>query len=125
MIDFNSNSVFKLKPIDSAEGHSVVKDLLIEGERVTAAFKGSRDSVIFTTLRIIAVNVQGLTGKKIDFSSLPYSRIQAFSIETAGGFDRDSELELWFSGLGKVKLEFAGQIDIKALGQFISHKVFE
>jgi hypothetical protein len=97
---------------------------LIDGEQIVAAFKGSRDSIIFTSIRIIAVNVQGMTGKKIDYSSLPYSRIQAFSIETAGSFDRDAELELWFSGLGKVKLEFAGQIDIKTLGNFISTKVF-
>lgn len=97
---------------------------MIDGEQIVAAFKGSRDSIIFTSIRIIAVNVQGMTGKKIDYSSLPYSRIQAFSIETAGSFDRDAELELWFSGLGKVKLEFAGQIDIKTLGNFISTKVF-
>jgi hypothetical protein len=124
MIDFNSNSIFKLKPIDNNEGRSSVNELLIDGEQIVAAFKGSRDSVIFTSIRIIAVNVQGMTGKKIDYSSLPYSRIQAFSIETAGSFDRDAELELWFSGLGKVKLEFAGQIDIKTLGNFISTKVF-
>jgi hypothetical protein len=124
MIDFNSNSIFKLKPIDNNEGRSSVNELLIDGEQIVAAFKGSRDSVVFTSIRIIAVNVQGMTGKKIDYSSLPYSRIQAFSIETAGSFDRDAELELWFSGLGKVKLEFAGQIDIKTLGNFISTKVF-
>jgi len=124
MIDFNSNSIFKLKPIDNNEGRSSVNELLIDGEQIVAAFKGSRDSVIFTSIRIIAVNVQGMTGKKIDYSSLPYSRIQAFSIETAGSFDRDAELELWFSGLDKVKLEFAGQIDIKTLGNFISTKVF-
>jgi len=124
MIDFNSNSILKLKPIDNNEGRSSVNELLIDGEQIVAAFKGSRDSVIFTSIRIIAVNVQGMTGKKIDYSSLPYSRIQAFSIETAGSFDRDAELELWFSGLGKVKLEFAGQIDIKTLGNFISTKVF-
>jgi hypothetical protein len=50
--------------------------------------------------------VQGLTGSKVDISSLPYGKIQAFSIETAGTFDRDSELEMYFSGLGKVRLEF-------------------
>ena len=36
--------------------------------------------------------------------SLPYSKIQAWTIETAGRFDLDAELELWFSGLGKVRL---------------------
>jgi hypothetical protein len=66
-----------------------------------------RDYVAFTSKRIVAVNVQGMTGK--DFTSLPYSKIQAFSIESAGTFDLDAELELWFSGLGKVKFEFKGK----------------
>jgi len=79
-----------------------------------------RDFVVFTDKRLIAVNVQGMTGKKRDFTSLPYSKIQAFSIETAGTFDLDSELDLWFSGLGKVRLEFKGQVDIRHLGQMIA-----
>ena len=29
-----------------------------------------------------------------DYSSLPYSKIQAWSVETAGRFDRDCELEM-------------------------------
>ena len=83
------------------------------------SFKGARDSVVFTNKRLIAINVQGLTGKKRDYSSLPYSKIQAWSVETAGRFDLDAELELWFSGLGKVRLDFKGQVDIRAIGQLI------
>jgi hypothetical protein len=60
--------------------------------------------------------VPGMTGKKRDFTSLPYSKIQVSSIETAGTFDLDSELDLWFSGLGRVRLEFKGQVDIRHLG---------
>jgi hypothetical protein len=51
---------------------------------------------------------------------LPYSKIQAFSIETAGSFDLDAELDLWFSGLGKVRLEFKGTSDIRQLGHMIA-----
>jgi hypothetical protein len=90
---------------------------------VIASFKTIRDFVVFTDKRLIAVNVQGMTGKKRDFSSLPYSKIQAFSVETAGHFDLDSELELWFSGLGKVKLDFKGQANIVQLGQMIASYV--
>jgi hypothetical protein len=79
-----------------------------------------RDFVVFTDKRLIAVNVQGMTGKKRDFTSLPYSKIQAFSIETAGTFDLDAELDLWFSGLGKVRLEFKGNSDIRQLGHMIA-----
>ena len=82
-----------------------------------------RDYVVFTNKRIIAVNVQGVTGKKKDFSSLPYSKIQAFSVETAGTLDLDSELELWFSGLGRVKFEFSGSSDIVKIGHLIGNSI--
>jgi len=87
------------------------------------AFKGMRDPVVFTDKRLISINVQGMTGKKCDYTSLPLSKIQAWSVETAGRFDLDSELELWFSGLGKVRLEFKGNVDIRHIGQLIGHHV--
>ena len=51
---------------------------------------------------------------------MPYSKIQVFSIETAGILDLDSELEVYFSGLGLVKFEFSGNSDIVAIGRQIS-----
>lgn len=59
----------------------------------------------------------------IDFTSLPYSKVQVFSIETAGVLDMDSELELWFSGLGMVKFDFTGASDIIKIGQMISNAI--
>jgi len=108
MIDFANGSVFKLKQCDPKEIWDAVSPLLIPEEQGVATFKAVRDFVVFTNKRLIAVNVQGMTGKKRDFTSLPYSKVQAFSVETAGTFDLDAELDLWFSGLGKVRLEFKG-----------------
>ena len=119
MIDFKNASFIKLKEADNAEGFAMVGELLIENENIMASFKGMRDMVIFTNKRIIAVNVQGITGKKRDYSSLPYSKIQAFSVESAGTFDLDAELELWFSGLGKVRFEFNSKFDVKAFNRFL------
>lgn len=123
MIDFSRPSVFKLNSCDPATIYPQVAPLLIPDEHLVAAFKTTRDFVTFTNKRLIAANVQGVTGKKVDFTSLPYSKIQAFSIETAGNFDRDSELDLWFSGLGKVRLEFKADSDIRQLGQLIASYV--
>ncbi|MGO2051573.1 PH domain-containing protein [Arthrobacter sp. MYb211] len=120
MIDFNNSSVFKLGPWNLAEVAPEITPMLVPAEELLAAFKGARDYVVFTNKRLIAVNVQGLTGKKRDYTSLPYARIQAFSVETAGTFDLDAELELWFSGLGKVSLDFKGKVDIRALSQVIA-----
>ena len=123
MIDFNSSSTFKLKEADKDGMAEKVRPLLVAGEEVIVSLKASRDYVVFTDKRIITVNVQGLTGKKQDFTSLPYSKVQAYSIETAGTFDRDAELELWFSGLGKVRLEFSGQYDVQGLSRMIGSRV--
>jgi hypothetical protein len=119
VIDFKNASFMKLKETDNSEGNGMVGDLLIDGETIMSSFKTVRDMVVFTNKRIIAVNVQGLTGKKKDFSSLPYSKIQAFSVESAGTFDLDAELELWFSGLGKVRFEFSSKFDVKAFNRFL------
>ncbi|SCG44561.1 PH domain-containing protein [Micromonospora inositola] len=97
--------------------------LLIPGEEMLSCFEAMRDFVVFTNKRLIAVDVQGISGKKRDFTSLPYSKIQAFSVETAGSFDLDAELDLWFSGLGKVRLEFKSSCDIRAVGQLVATHV--
>lgn len=120
MMDFTNGSFVKLSPVDPAEVGDGVASLLVPGEQLLQAYKAMRDYVVFTDKRLIAVNVQGMTGKKKDFTSLPYSKIQAFSVETAGTFDLDAELDLWFSGLGKVRLEFKGKADIRQLGQLIA-----
>lgn len=119
MIDFQNKSIIKLSKIDPNTVAGNVAPLLIPGENIIAAYKAMRDYVVFTDKRLISVNVQGVTGKKKDFSSLPYSKIQVFSVETAGTLDLDSELEMYFSGLGRVKFEFSGANDIVKIGQLI------
>ncbi len=120
MIDFNNGSFVKLKQTDTEKGYNVVHPLLIGGEQVLSAYKGIRDYVVFTNMRVISINVQGVTGKKKDFTSMPYSKISVFSIETSGVADIDSELEMWFSGLGKVHFDFTGRSDIIRIGQIIA-----
>jgi len=123
MIDFKNATFLKLKPVDNSQFSDTLSPMLVSGEQIISTYKTVRDGVVFTTKRIFVINVQGLTGKKIDFSSLPYSKIQAFSVETAGTFDLDSELELWFSGLGKVRLEFVNRANISEICRMISERV--
>ena len=123
MIDFKNASFVKLKPVSDSDFASMITPMFAPGEQIIQTFRGIRDGVVFTNKRIITINVQGLTGKKKDFTSLPYSKIQAFSVETAGSFDLDSELELWFSGMGRIKLEFIGATDVAYLCKLISEKV--
>ncbi|ALP90446.1 MULTISPECIES: PH domain-containing protein [Clostridium] len=123
MIDFKNSDFLKLKKISNEEVINQITPLLISGECLISSYKTIRDFVVFTNKRVIAVNVQGITGSKKDFTSLPYSKVQAYSIETAGTFDLDSELEMYFSALGKVKFEFKGTSDIVKIGQIISEYV--
>ncbi len=118
MIDFNNKGFFKLKQND--EYAERVKDLLLDGETVIDAYKSMRDGVVFTTKRIISVNVQGLTGSKKDFTSLPYKNIVAWSVETSGTFDLDSELEIYYSAIGKVKFEFTGKTSMVEISRYIA-----
>lgn len=119
MIDFKNGVLYKLKR-DASCREKDISALLIPGEKVISSYTAVRDYVVFTDKRVISVNVQGLTGKKKDYTSLPYSKIVAFSIETAGALDLDSELELYFSAIGRVKFEFLGDSDIVQIGQVIS-----
>lgn len=123
VIDFNNASFAKLKPVDNSAFEATIRPMFVDGEQILGTFKGMRDGVVFTNKRIVAINVQGLTGKKQDFTSLPYSKVQAFSVETAGVFDLDSELDLWFSGLGRVRFEFTTRADVSGICRLISQYI--
>ena len=113
MIDFKNGSFVKLHKVSNDSIGENAKKLLLDGENVISVYQSIRDYVIFTDKRFISVNVQGLTGKKQDLTSMPYNKISVFSVETAGTLDFDSELELYFSGVGKVRFEFTGSADIE------------
>ena len=120
MIDFNNNSVFKLNKVEASKFESELRDLLIDEENIIGCYQDVRDHVFFTDKRVIAVNVQGITGKKKDFTTLPYSKISAYSVETVGTFDLESELDLYYSGVGRVRFEFKGSSDILEIGRVIA-----
>jgi hypothetical protein len=102
-----------------------VTNLLIEGEQAVAAYKTFRDSAVFTTKRLIVRDAQGLTGKKIEIYSLPYSSINMWSSENAGGMlDRDGELELW-TRAGHIKVKLHKTIDVRRLDHLISWAVLK
>ena len=123
MIDFKNGSFIKMRKTGRFNNEAPVAPLFVPGEQFIGEYQAMRDYVIFTNKRIIAVNVQGVTGKKKDFTTLPYSKIQLFSIETSGVLDFDSELELYYSGIGLVTFEFTGASDIVTIGRIISEYI--
>lgn len=120
MIDFKNAEYLKLKPVNDSTYAAMLTPMFVPGEEIIGTYQSIRDGVVFTNKRIVVINIQGITGKKKDFTSLPYSKIQSYSVETAGVFDLDSELELWFSGLGKIKLEFVARANVAEICKMIS-----
>lgn len=127
MINFNKNSAWNLTPINPADVREEVNGLLIPGEQIVSAFKTVRDQLIFTNERIISVDVQGLTGKRKSFTSMPYSKVQFFTIQTPGFMELipDSELVLTFSNGFIATFEFKGNVDIGMIGRSISEFVLK
>ena len=125
MVDFKNKALIKLGHIPNERGKEIVKDIIIKNEEIIASFESMRDKLIFTDKRIISVNVQGLTGKKIDYTSIPYSKIQAYSVETAGMMDMDAEIDITISGLGTVRFELTGTTDIKEICRKKTEKILD
>jgi hypothetical protein len=117
------SNTFNLKQIDLSKVRREVLDFLVGGEDMVQAFETIRDQVIFTTKRIIVVNVQGITGKKRSYISYPYSKVQYFGVESAGLLDIDSELILAFNDGSKLSFDFRSNVDIikisKCIAQFV------
>lgn len=125
MIDFENKEYLKLKETDNDEYKDLIGNILTSSERIIHTYKSVRDGLVFTNKRVMAINIQGLTGKKKAITILPYDRIQAFSIETAGVIDLDSELYLWFSGMGQIKFEFTSRTDVAAICRCISECIMD
>ena len=124
-INFNQNSAWNLKPIRVESVRSEVEGLLINDEEVMMAFQTVRDQLLFTNKRIISIDIQGITGKRKSYSSMPYSKVQFFSIQTTGFLELipDSELDIMFSNGFTAKFEFKGGVDIGRIGRMISEFV--
>ena len=124
-INFNQNSAWNLKPISVDSVREEVNGLLIGGEQIEMAFQTVRDQLVFTNKRIISIDVQGLTGKRKAYSTMPYSKIQFFSVQTPGLIELipDSELFITFSNGFTATFEFKGNADIGKIGRMISEYV--
>jgi hypothetical protein len=82
------------------------------------AYRVLRDEFIFTDKRLILIDKQGITGKKVEYHSIPYKSITHFSVETAGHFDMDSEMKIWISSTEEpIEKEFKKGTNLVAIQQ--------
>ena len=98
-----------------------IEEILAPGEVAVASYRTLRDSATFTDKRIIIRDVQGLTGKKVELYSIPYSSINMWSTETAGLlFDLSAEVELW-TKMGQIKIILQKCVDVREFDRLIAH----
>ena len=101
------------------------RPILVPGEQVVAAFKTVRDVVFLTNFRFALVDVQGLTGRKVEVVTIPYRSITRFSVETAGTFEMDADLKIWVTGdPNPIEVKISRRANAAAIQQILAHGVF-
>ena len=96
---------------------------LVEGEEVLVCFKTVRDWIVFSSWRIIYVDVQGLTGKKKEYLTIPYRSVNAYAIESAGTFDLDAEVKVYLSGHPPLEFKIGKDSDVSGLQILMAEKL--
>ena len=99
--------------------------LLTNSEQIELGFTLIRDVFMFTNKRLIIVDIQGITGSKIEYKSMPYKNISRFSLETSGTFDLDAELKIWISSENtpSVSKKFNKSVDVYEVQKYLADKV--
>ena len=76
--------------------------------------------------RIIAVDVQGLTGKKVEFRSVPYKFMKGFAVESASTLGRSVEAIFYCSKMvGGMNISFDKKTDIFQINNSIANKILK
>lgn len=110
--------------VEPAEIHESIGPLLADGENIETVFAILRDLLVFTNSRLIKVNKQGVTGKKVNYDSIPYKSIHRFSMETVGTFDAEAELKLWVRGeVQPMAIQLSRKIDTAKVGRVLAQNV--
>ena len=110
--------------IDPKKIEAEFAELLVEGEKIQHAYRLVRDLIVFTNLRLFLVDVQGLTGKKKQYTAIPYRSIDYFSKETAGHFDWDAEIKIFIkSRATPIALEFKKDVHVHDVFRILSRSV--
>lgn len=101
------------------------KRLLTNSEQIELGFTLIRDVFMFTNKRLIVVDIQGITGSKVEYKSMPYKNISRFSLETSGTFDLDAELKIWISSENtpSVSKKFNKSVDVYEVQKYLADKV--
>lgn len=76
------------------EDTDYVEQYFSEGEKVLQSYHFIRDALILSNYGLYFMDVQGLTGKKVEVRFVPKTEIANISFETAGRLDFDVDIKI-------------------------------
>ncbi len=114
------------KTLESRFGFGANSPILLPNEAIEIAYQCWRDLVVITPTRFLLIDVKGLSGKRIEFFSMKWPCIKAFSVETAGSWDRDGDFILHTSvpGCHRLRRDLRkGKTDMYQLNMAFANKL--
>jgi hypothetical protein len=103
--------------------HGVWARLLAPGEQVQEAFRLGRTALVFTGRRLIVVE-EGMTGRQVDYLSIPYRSITHFAVEASGQFSQDADLRIWIAGrTAPIEKSFGREADVYAVQGLLAQRI--
>lgn len=122
---FLSGLMGNASEVDTEKLQAEFDNILFDGENITQAYQVIRDMFVFTEHRLILVDRQGVTGKKVEYHSIPFKSISQFAVETAGTFDMDAELKIWISSAKEPLVkQFKSGTNIVAIQKALAQGIF-
>lgn len=101
------------------------ENVLVENEKIEAAFSLFRDKMVFTNKRIIFLDKQNVTGSKKEYLSVPYHAVSVFSVESAGTFDADAEIKLWVREIGQITKKVGKNTDTMQIQKILASYILK
>jgi hypothetical protein len=126
ILDWIGNNAEQIDPQQIDGKFRSSPPILLDDENTVMAFKCGRDLTLYTTKRIIRIDTQGITGTRVEYQSIPYASIKAYSVESAGSWDRDAQVKIYIHSpwMPQISQDFRkGKADIIALQSFLSAQV--
>jgi hypothetical protein len=95
--------------------HSMWSRLLAPGEQIQEMYRLGRTVLLFTGKRLVVVE-EGVTGRTVDYLSVPYRSVTHFAVEASGPFALDADLKIWVAGrTAPVEKAFGPDVDVYAV----------
>lgn len=79
-----------------------IEPFMLDDESVLQAFTFIRDSIVITNKGLYFIDVQGITGKKVEVKFFPGKNVKSISFESAGNFDLDVDIKISVDGNTKI-----------------------